>query len=112
MPKETVVPSSWDIYNKEGHQVNAGVGEPGEVPEGGHIDYAPGVELNWSRDQGHVQLSIEFPREQWIANAETLKDDPQVTKRAIYTDSLSRYQINKLIKLLRRARDAAYGADE
>lgn len=112
MPREIVVPVSWDIYDKDGRQVNAGVGQPPELEEGQHIDYTPGVELNWSRDMGHVQLSIEFPREQWIANAEELKNDPQVTKRAIFTDGLSRYQINKMIKTLRRARDAAHGADE
>lgn len=74
---------------------------------------SPALDVEWTREPtGHVQVAIEMSREQWLRNAETLQADEQVTRRAIYTDSLSRHEINHLIKTLRRARDAAYGRDE
>lgn len=112
MPREKVAVVRWRIYDKDGRNVNSGVGEPSEVPEGGHISYSPGVELHWSREYGNVQLSVEFPAEQWIVNAEQLKEDPDIKMRGIFTDGLSRREINDLIRTLRRARDAAYGKDE
>lgn len=89
-----------------------------EVSEDGmagstYTEVTPALDIEWARDpQGRVQVAIEFSREQWIEITEDLRDDPAVERRAIYTDSLDRQQINHMIKTLRRARDAAYGADE
>lgn len=73
----------------------------------------PSLDVTWMRDPtGHVQIAIEMTREQWIANADHLRADDRISARAIYTESLNRREINHMIKTLRRARDAAYGADE
>lgn len=72
----------------------------------------PSLEVNWSREYGHVQVSIDFSREQWLACAKDLEDNPDIIRKAIYTDALSRKDINDMIRTLRRARDAAYGRDE
>lgn len=82
------------------------------VPEGTEYIEDPSLDVTWSRDNGHVQLSIEFTREQWLSNLRTLQEDEAITRRAIFTDSLARHEINHLIRILRRARDAAYGSDE
>lgn len=90
---------------------------PGEkLPEGATLIEEPSLEVTWTRSSdmlgGWVQVSIDMPREKWLENAKTLEEDPNVVARAMYTDSLSRQEINNMIKVLRRARDAAYGADE
>ena len=113
MPKETIVPAISYVFDKTGKQVDQGIATADfTVPEGGSIDTTPKVELNWSREHEHVQISIEFSRESWISIAKELEEDPRVAAKAIYSPGLSRYEINKLIKTLRRARDAAFGADE
>lgn len=113
MPRETIVPSKTYVFDEDGNQVDEGLSTADfTIPKGGSLDTTPNVELHWSREHEHVQLSIEFPREAWISIAQDLKDDPSVTRKAIFSPGLSRYQINKLIKTLRRARDAAFGVDE
>ncbi|QGZ16705.1 hypothetical protein PBI_DEWDROP_57 [Microbacterium phage Dewdrop] len=96
------------------------------------VEYHPGVEalsdderiyeqqsldVVWHRDGGWVQLQIEAPPE-WFEKAldeQAWKSDPNAgppMHQAVLTGVLDRRQINHLIKTLRRARDAAYGADE
>ena len=38
--------------------------------------------------------------------------NPEAPGKGLYTDTLTRAQINNLIRVLRRARDQAYGRDE
>ncbi len=85
-------------------------GGPVEPPEQLHTD--PSLDLSWNKDGGWVQISIDMERAQWLDNAEDLSKDESVVARAIYTDALNRGEINNLIRNLRRARDAAFGADE
>lgn len=82
------------------------------IPKDAKVSEEPSLDVTWSRDQGYVQVSIDMSREQWLTNTKQLEDDPNVIKRAIYTDGLSRQEINHLIRTLRRARDSAFGADE
>ncbi len=113
VPKENIVPAITYVYDKDGHEVDEGLATASfNIPEGGHSDTTPAVDLNWSKEHEHVQVSVEFDRDRWIAIADELKANPEVSKKAIYSPGMSRYQINKLIKTLRRARDAAFGSDE
>lgn len=57
------------------------------------------VGVGWGRDQGMVQLGTVYDRDSY---------DPCL---GVYVD-LDRNQINKLIRVLRRARDQAFGRDE
>lgn len=92
--------STWKLWNP---------GDP--IPDGCTVREDPSLDLNWNREAGWVQVSIEMTAAQWIVNADELRDG-NVSHRAIYTDVLTRQEINHMIRTLRRARDAAYGSDE
>lgn len=63
---------------------------------------APRVRLGWSKDAQHVQLATIA--EDW----QELEPTPEGNGWFV---SLNRHGINQLIRMLRRARDQAYGAD-
>jgi hypothetical protein len=95
-------------------------------------DYVdPRLHVNWLRvddfGAGHVQLSLEAHPQDILGRAndaraildklapaapgemQTLSADTSIFQ---YTPTLTRDEINKLIRVLRRARDAVYGSDE
>ena len=61
----------------------------------------PFVEISWGREAGYVQL----------ATREGGDVDESVRAREGWFASLDRQSINQMIRTLRRARDAAFGAD-
>ena len=65
------------------------------------------IELSWQHD-AYVQLTTAIRREE--------PESGEAPARAAYETGayvpLDRYGINRLIQLLRRARNAAYGRDE
>jgi hypothetical protein len=65
------------------------------------------VEVSWAHDR-FVQLTTAL-RHEVAASSE---QPEHVTYDTGAYVSLDRYGINRLIKILRRARDAAYGRDE
>lgn len=82
------------------------------------------VEVCWHADpandgSGHVQVaSVHHPGQSPANLAYTTMPATVTTSSAAYPDTesgwyvdLDREQINRLIRVLRRARDAAYGAD-
>jgi len=87
------------------------------TPEGYITRTEPSLDITWNRS-GWVQVSIDFERAQWKRiveeqdryEAELGENAPM--SQAIYTDVLTRAEINNMIKVLRKARDQAYGADE
>lgn len=68
------------------------------------------VELGWQRD-GHVQLATTNAHSQFRLEADDAKSDLDTEPFYGWHVTLDRDGINKLIRDLRRARDAAYGAD-
>lgn len=58
------------------------------------------VEVGWMRN-GYVQIGTRAGGDY---------DEPKTPRPGVYSD-LDRDQINRLIRALRKARDAAYGAD-
>lgn len=65
----------------------------------------PTLQVKWFHDPDHVQVQFDVSPEYL---AQMVADNcPTVT-----SNILSRREINHMIKTLRRARDAAYGADE
>lgn len=70
------------------------------------------VSLHWSRDAEYVQIGIEAPRKFWDSFIQGYDSSKELHRYELYTESLTRKEINDLIKVLRRARDAAYGTDE
>jgi hypothetical protein len=84
--------------------------EPGaELPDGSKLVADPELSVSWMPD-GHVQVSINMEAE-FIKHLSTGMTEG-ATHNAVYTPSLSRQEINKLIRVLRLARDKAYGRDE
>jgi hypothetical protein len=92
-------------------------------------DTRPGVRVNWGAgghdklDISNVQIALEVYEQptwaEWIATGpwepgnygNSAFPHPPL-KQTICSDVLSRSELNKLIKVLKRARDAAYGSDE
>lgn len=71
------------------------------------------LDIVWNAQGGWVQLSIEAPTE-WFQRALDPKDwgDTPPLSQSIATETLTRQQINQMIKTLRRARNAVFGVDE
>jgi hypothetical protein len=63
--------------------------------------FAVSASVGWNKETGHVQLAT-------IRNGSEGSFDP---KDGLYMD-MDRRSINELIRLLRRARDGAFGKDE
>lgn len=87
-------------------------GAPGD-PEG--ITYRdPELHVNWHNDgvtgQGFIQVSLNIDTVQLEHLSK--RRDGKVSHQAIYTPVLTRSEVNKLIRVLRTARDKAYGRDE
>lgn len=88
------------------------------IGDTGKNDFA--AEVSWTKDLPEVKLSIRaFPKTEKdvsgfaFAWGDNLNPDGEGAEifDAVYSDSLNRSAVNELIRILRRARDAAYGAD-
>lgn len=77
---------------------------PTSEPEAGHD--AGFVHVGWNK-AGWVQVSMWASAKYLQFAAGNLSDGNGV----IYSEVLTRAEVNKMIQALRRARDAAYGAD-
>ena len=86
---------------------------PGEViSENQVLREEPSLDVFWNRDGEYVQVAIEAPSYWWKKFMEGRVDDPQILSFSAFTNVLTRKEINHMIRILRRARDAAYGSDE
>jgi hypothetical protein len=76
------------------------------------VNTDPAVHVNWHNagndHGGHVQVSLECDRAYLASFTDVLDDD----RRNLYSPVLTRSDVNKLIRTLRKARDQAYGRDE
>lgn len=68
------------------------------------------VQVGWHKD-AWVQVSIEADRS-YLRFAADTPDAETSDRSTVYTPPLSRDEINKLIRTLRRARDQVFGRDE
>lgn len=88
--------------------------EGAAVPPGYSVHPDPALHVHWQQAldfaPGHVQVSVEMAAGHFKARAAHLDDSVKST--SIFTPALSRAEINKLIRVLRSARDKAYGRDE
>lgn len=88
---------------------------PGDpMPEGSVIREEPSLDLSWRREDagGWVQVGFDAPRDWWERFIASYQGSPEQHHFAAWSAVMDRRQINHMIKTLRRARDAAYGADE
>lgn len=70
----------------------------------------PEIRIVWNRES-YVQLEFEADVSFFDSLAKS-ENGPDVSRISAYTPSLTREEINRFIRVLRRARDAAYGKDE
>jgi hypothetical protein len=108
MPKEQINRSEWK-------KILLGGGLPGEEEKGiEHGTIEPEVYVRWTPDS-FVQLSMaHYETVPWSTLRADDFGNPSSWPASSDTFSgvLDRPEINKLIRTLRRARDAAYGRDE
>lgn len=104
MPKEQInfpVPTETHFGSCDGN---------GVVEQGIETYTDPAVHVNWHNvgndHDGHVQVSLECDQSYLD------QKPPGEGRRFIYSPVLTRSDVNKLIRVLRRARDQAYGRDE
>jgi hypothetical protein len=77
---------------------------------GGEIADEPKVHVGWGRESQHVEVGVlKHPRDRASGLVEHV-DDWHDTKYGWFIQ-LDREGINRLIRTLRKARDAAFGAD-
>lgn len=89
------------------------IGDP-DVPSDATITEDVSLDVGWNRDAGWVQITMSIPPDKWKFLSEYFSDTDNdgVLPKVLNTGSLTRQEINAMIKTLRRARDAAFGADE
>jgi hypothetical protein len=114
MPREQInYPSSTGVLIYQGNELDY---QPGaSVPEGGEVFADPALHVNWQSEGAdfgapHVQVSLEVPAGFLRSRAAGLDDS--VSHTCLFTPVLTRQELNKLIRVLRTARDKAYGRDE
>lgn len=118
MPKQRVVHGA--IYVEQ--QASGGDGNPpgirhtdyvpGEkIPAGASLHELPSLDVSWGREASFVQLGLTVSKE-WLEKLQADTITPNETHLALWTSVVDRHAINNMIRTLRRARDAAYGADE
>jgi hypothetical protein len=111
MPREQIT------HGSKAYVLNGYLLEPeGDVPKGAIEVNAPQLHVSWTRadpeyaSESHVQLCLEVDVHEVEQRAAS--NEGNVSHNWFYTDSLDRQTLNHLIRTLKRARDAAYGADE
>lgn len=70
----------------------------------------PALHVSWHPDS-HVQIAVEMD----LSYAQMAIESPtngEAERTEVFVPPLTRNELNKLIRVLRRARDQAYGADE
>lgn len=65
------------------------------------------VHVGWNR-AGWVQVSLALPSVELAKWTASLSDDPEPS---LFSEVLTRDDVNKMIRALRKARDQAYGSD-
>lgn len=103
-----------------------------EAPAGSHVEDTPIVYLGWRAPSENelpgqsITLTVEVAEEEILRMAEEImreRKDPDSTPeladfvwhsrmKAFHTIVLSREEMNKAIRSIRRARNAVYGVDE
>ncbi|HWU23664.1 MAG TPA: hypothetical protein VN088_19150 [Nocardioides sp.] len=132
MPKEIITYPSVQrvLYGSEEHACPTPDCFPCECDTVGSALALPTLTVRWragggrlpdGTDTAHVGVTLTqyetMPWPQWIeqlAQDETNSGDHKTPplKEEIYSRTLTRAEVNNLIKVLRRARDQAYGRDE
>lgn len=86
---------------------------PKEIVHNSTPDYPSYARVGWSRESGHVQLATANPDGKLsLKNVDGKYEPVDTIEDHGWFVSLDRHGINDLIRVLRRARDQAFGKDE
>jgi hypothetical protein len=117
MPREQInFPETVKVFNEEKISKTA----DGQVQIFGTADVSystePAVHVSWVPGDridatGLVQISLEADAS-YLRVCTEFADEQDSKRSYIYSPALARAEVNKLIRVLRRARDQAYGRDE
>lgn len=106
--KEGVMPREQITYPEVGQRIGDN-GQPAGMYESDH----PLLHVAWTSSRGdvpgHVQVALQA---QPPYLAQLVADISGAQSTLLHTGVLDRHAINRAIRALRRARDAAYGRDE
>jgi hypothetical protein len=75
-----------------------------------HIVWSPSADPVNGSNNGWVQVMLECDRE-WLDNVLAEKAEQDNGKVTLYSECLTREEMNSAIRTLRRARDRVHGAD-
>lgn len=124
MPKEQINwPQNLDFMVIGDNSGDPPASDPAVAPR-----YEKTLHVGWSTQTndrcGHVQFSLRAPLEDWARFVDELRESKKRSDSGegvqweegwmpeVYSGVLTRSEVNNLIKVLRRARDNAYGRDE
>jgi len=85
-----------------------------EGPDGSALPPGPECAIHWSGEAGgYAQISFEFDVKAMREYLDQLaKNSPMDSRAIFYTETLTRPELQNLIRTAKRARDAVFGADE
>lgn len=130
MPKETIksgpIYAFREIDEREAELLGVPAGRVGRRfdPINGPTDETliaePNLTVSWQKfetgitpDGGWVQVGLEIDTTALIERVDEIrKHEDQPVNVSFYPEALSRGELNKMIRILRRARDQAFGSDE
>lgn len=137
MPRETVFRGKKVVWVEHPETENVGawtehleykwpVMNPGDTdfkdqnPEDGIIIQGSELEVSWSKpgewtpedEDGFVQVAINVDRHEILRISKELEENPTITMSAFYTPGIPRSKLNELVRVIKRARNAAFGTDE
>jgi hypothetical protein len=69
----------------------------------------PSLHLVWSED--HVQFGLQISRHQFLECAAEFERQPELEDMTIYTGVVTRWELNKGVKAIQRARNKVFEPD-
>lgn len=70
------------------------------------------VAISWGKDQDHVQVATTMSGDDTLAKLIERSDEHEKAQmKGLYATFTDRQSINMMIRVLRKARDQAFGAD-
>lgn len=109
MPKELIIRPETLVLDESGKTVNVGFGWDIPGPDGATWIRPAFLEVHWGNQS--FEVCTQIPREMIRSLHQEMLDYPGLDGKAVAVQ-VSRYDANRTIKVIRRARNMTYGADE
>jgi|SRR5882672_9775225 len=110
MPREQINYPDLEVLNKDGSNTPPIHGEAWREPAL-HVSWLAQHDENTEPVGGHVQVAFEADPV-YLRFAADHISDPRTNRSLVYSSVLTRNEINRMIRALKRARDQVHGRDE